>query len=263
MVTIAENILAWRGGQLTGTQLMRTLVSHAHWIIPLSEAAAAETLARNEVPRIEYYRDPKGVNRLMLWSSRETFDLYSKRAPLNKDQHILDTAGTWVFRMPLRTPLDGIDVIWIDPLNEHDIYYEKEQFQSLHDFAAAVAIENDLAALRAGTAKDGTVIRVREYPGYLVAVARKPNGDQSLMLAPDRQGRRLAAVFTHTDAFDAFFPEAKARSDGEEVRGLRFDGQALFTFLAKFELTGMVFNCSGPAMPVAFGAALSKVVLEA
>jgi hypothetical protein len=50
MASITETILAWRAGQLTGTQLMRSLVSHTHWIIPLSEAAATEVLANNEVP---------------------------------------------------------------------------------------------------------------------------------------------------------------------------------------------------------------------
>ena len=263
MASIAETILAWRAGQLTGTQLMRSLVSHTHWIIPLSEAAATEMLANNEVPRVQYNRDAKGINRLMLWSSRETFDLYAKRAGLNQEQHYLDTAGTWVFRLPLRNALDGIDQIWIDPLNEHDILYDKEQFGRLHDFAAAVAIEDDLAALRAGTASDGAVVRVREYQGYLVAVARKPTGERSLILAPDSQGRKLAAVFTHSDAFDAFLPEAQARSVGDEVQGVQLGGQGLFAMLGKIELTGMVFNCAGPVKPVAFAAAMSNIVLKA
>lgn len=263
MTIIVETILAWRAGRLTGTQLMRSLASHPHWMIPLSEAAAAETLATNEVSRIAYYRDPKGVNRLMLWSSRETFDLYAKRAELKQEIHYLDAPGTWVFQLPLRNVLDGIEQIWIDPLNEHDILYDKEQFEPLRDFAAAVAVERDLAALRADTAKEGTVVRVREYESYLVAFARKPTGAESLFLAPDSQGRKLAAVFTHSDAFDAFLPQAMACSVGEEVIPMRFDGAALFTFLAKIQLTGMVFNCSGPVAPVAFAAGLSKVVLEA
>jgi hypothetical protein len=263
MTVIVEMILAWRAGKLTGTQLMRSLVTHPHWIIPISEAAGVEMLATNELPRFQYYRDEKGVNRLMLWSSRETFDLYIKRTGVNQQWHYLDTAGTWVFRLPLRNALDGIDQIWIDPLNEHDILYGKEQFPMLHTMADAVAIEEDVAGLRAGTAKEGAMIRVREYQGYLIAIAHKPSGEKSLMIAPDSQGRKLAAVFTHSDAFDAYLPVAKAHSDGDEIERMQLDGKGLFTILSKMELTGMVFDCSGPVTPVAFAAAMSDLVLNA
>lgn len=253
--TIAEAIEAWRAKQQNGTWLMRTLVSHDKWIVPLSEAAAVELLATNALPRIQYNRDQHGVNRLMLWSSPDTYATYAKGAGVTTNQHTLTTTGVWVFQLPL----DGIDAIWIDPLNAHDILYDKQQFARLRDFAAAVSIERDIAALRAGTASDGAVVRVREYQNYLLPVARDANGGRSLLMAPDSQGRALAAVFTAADAYDAFEPQQQ----GGEVDCVQLSGERLFGLLANMDLTGIVFNCKGPIAPVAFAAGLSRVVLDA
>jgi len=258
MSSIAEIIQAWREKKLNGTQLMRSLVSHSRWTIPISEEAAAETLAQNAVPRIQFNRDASGVNRLMLWSSSETFGNWAQRAKIEKEQYSLETTGSWVFSLPL----DGIDEIWIDPLNAHDILYTASQLPALRDLAAAVAIEKDIAELRAGTASPGAVVRVREFPSYWVPVAQS-NGRRRLMFAPDNQGRVLAAAFTADDTFTAFLPEANAAASGEEVVAVKSDGKGLFTMLSGMDVTGIVFNCSGPIKPVAFAAGLSKVVLEA
>ena len=170
MSSIAELIQAWREQKINGTQLMRSLVSHTTWSIPISEAAVAETLATNQLPAIQFNRDPNGVNRLMIWSSSETLSNWAQRAKIEREQNVLTrSTGAFVFGLPL----EGIDEIWIDPLNAHDILYKQSQFPTLRDLAAAVAIEKDIADLRAGTAADGACIRVREYPKYLVAMAQK------------------------------------------------------------------------------------------
>jgi hypothetical protein len=258
MSSIAETIQAWREKKINGTQLMRSLVSHPHWTIPLSEKAAMETLAGNAVPGIQYNRDHTGKNRLMIWSSNETLSNWAQRGKIEKEQHTLSTTGSWVFSLPL----EGIDEIWIDPLNENDILYSESQFGTLRDLAAAVAIEKDIAELRGGTAADGACIRVREYQKFLVAVAQKGESKR-MLLAPDKQGRALAAIFTTDDTFAAFTPEARASAPGEDVVCVQTNGKGLFAALAGMDLTGMVFNCAGPITPIAFAAGFSKVVLEA
>ena len=258
MSTIAENILAWKEKKLNGTELMRTLVSYPHWSIPISESAAIETLATNHASRLQYNRDPKGVNRLMAWSSNETYATYAKGAHVETQQHIIDCAGSWLFSLPL----EGIDEIWIDPLNAHDILYTKEQFPRLKEFAGAVAIEKDIVELRAGNATDGACIRVREYQKFFFPLAQGAGG-RRLLLAPDDQGRVLAAIFTSSDTFDAFMPDAEKQAAGDQVVSITTNGHDLFTMLSKMDLTGMVFNCAGPIKPVAFAAGFSQVVLEA
>jgi hypothetical protein len=259
MPSIAETIQSWREQKINGTQFMRILVSHPHWSVPISEAAMIETLSTNTPPAIQYNRDPKGVNRLMIWSSSETLSTWAKNAQIDGNQNVITTTGSWVFGLPL----DGIDEIWIDPLNAHDILYKQAQFSTLQDLAAAVAIEKDIADLRAGTAADGACVRVREYQKYLVAIAESA-GSKRLLMAPDQQGRTLAAIFTTDDTFQAFTPDARAAAKpGEEVVCVQFSGKGLFPALAGMDLTGFVFNCSGPIKPIAFAAGFLKIVLDA
>jgi ABC-type enterobactin transport system permease subunit len=102
---------------------------------------------------------------------------------------------------------------------------------------------------------------VRDYQAYVLAVVRH-EGRPRLLMAPDQKGRVLAAVFTASDAFEAFGPDAKARSGGDEVQEMRLDGRRLFTVLQAMQLDGIVFNCAGPVAPVAFAAAFAKIALE-
>jgi hypothetical protein len=85
-------------------------------------------------------------------------------------------------------------------------------------------------------------------------------GGNRLLMAPDQKGQALAAVFTFEDACDAFLEQARTQVD---MKPLIYAGKDLFKMLSEMNLTGIVFNCSGPAPPVAFAAAFSKVVLEA
>jgi hypothetical protein len=81
-------------------------------------------------------------------------------------------------------------------------------------------------------------------------------------MAPDQKGRTLAAVFTSEDACEAFLDEA-GKQGGTQLEPLIYAGKNLFELLSKMDLTGIVFNCSGPTPPVAFAAAFSQVILEA
>ena len=83
-----------------------------------------------------------------------------------------------------------------------------------------------------------------------------------LVMAPDQKGRTLAAVFTSEDACEAFLDEA-GKQGGTQLEPLIYAGKNLFELLSKMDLTGIVFNCSGPTPPVAFAAAFSQVILEA
>jgi hypothetical protein len=83
--------------------------------------------------------------------------------------------------------------------------------------------------------------------------------DNQLVMAPDQKGRTLAAIFTAEDACAAFLEETSQT----HLQSLTYSGKNLFEILGKMDLTGMVFNCSGPITPVAFAAAFSQIVLEA
>lgn len=139
------------------------------------------------------------------------------------------------------------------------IFYGKEHFERFRELAAAIEIEEDLTQLREGSSSDGACVRVRNYPAYTIVVNRIGN---RLVMAPDQKGRALAAVFTSEDACDAFLDEASKQS-GTQLEPLTYCGKDLFELLSRMDLTGIVFNCSGPTSPVAFAAAFSQVILEA
>lgn len=93
------------------------------------------------------------------------------------------------------------------------------------------------------------------------AIAR--GGQTALALAPDGQGRALAAVFTAADNFDAFTEVRQPALEEGQLLSLELTGVELFRLLAGMRLDGLVFNCSGPAAAVAFAHAFAEVILEA
>ena len=247
-----ELIDAWRSKQMSGTALMRGLVSYREWLVLLSEASVAETLVSNSLTRLQYNVSPDGKKRLPIFSSEEALKAYLDDSQAG--QHYLKTEGTWVFKLPF----PELDEIWIDPAQPEPIFYGKEHFERFGELAAAIEIEKDLTQLRAGSSSDGACVRVRDYPAYRIVVNRV---DNRLVMAPDQEGRILAAVFTAEDACDAFLDEASIQN-GAQLEPLIYCGKDLFELLSKMDLTGIVFNCSGPTRAVAFAAAFSQVILE-
>lgn len=259
---------------------MRALVSHPTWSLPVSERAAVESMASGGLSAVQFNESPEGKRRLLLFSSPEACSVHAKTAG-SGEQHFLQTKGTWIFQLPL----DSVDEIWIDPLNPHDIFYEKQHIPQLKAMAEAIVIEETITALRQGTAAEGAVVAIREYRSYSIAVTMVDAAPR-MLFAPDNQARRLAALFTADDAFEAFVKDtqgvvqlgpnvfetetATARPDGsvvrvnhESIQQVTVPGPALFRTLGSLSLDGIVFNCRGPARPVAFAAALCQVVLDA
>jgi hypothetical protein len=260
MPTIPEYIVQWRNQEISGKLLMRLLVSHSGWILPVSESAAAEMLDTNAASRLQYNRDSKGVNRLMMFSSPETFTAYRQNSgQQNVEQHTLTTTGRWVFRLPL----EGIDEIWIDPLTANDILYSKEQFDLLRKMGAAIEVEQALTALRQGAAPDTALKVVKNYPSYWVPVGMHGES-MRLMFAPDDKGRKLAALFTSEETLAAFLPQVRAFAAPDQVVERIFKGEDLFPILMKMAIDGMVFNCGGgPVIPVAFAKGFAQIACEA
>ena len=127
-------IAEWQNKQITGTELMRRLVSFDKWMLPVSEAAAAEMVSTGAASRLMYSQDGEGVSRLYLFSDGEAYNAF--RASVGQDaseQHFLSTTGTWIFQLPL----DPLDFIEIDPATPWQIGYHKEQFPRLRAMAGA------------------------------------------------------------------------------------------------------------------------------
>ena len=248
----------WQNKQINGTALMRCLVSYGQWMVPVSEAAAGEMLQQGQIPRVMFSRDAQGVSRLFIFSDGDAYSEYRKAANMTEEQYFLSAKGTWVFRLPT----DEIDYIAIDPASPHEIAYDRNLLPRLKEMADAVEVEAALSDLRASTGTTEELLPlVINYQGYRVAIGKQ--GDSHyIALAPDEKGRKLAAVFTSDEAIDAYTEQAKQRFPGVELKWLGLPGVQLFEQLAKMRIDGIVFNCEGPAKPVAFAAQFAQLILD-
>jgi hypothetical protein len=259
MSSIAELIGQWREQKVNGSGLLRGVVSHPKWTVFLSDQAAQEVEADRTLSALQIHVRPDGQKWLMLFSSSETLDVYVKAnaKALPAGQRFLTILGTWIFKLDL----GDIDRIWIDPFNAHDIFYERSQFALLREMADAVQVEEALLGLRQGNAPPNALQHAREYKKYVVMV-KFTEGKSGMVMAPDNKGRRLAAIFTTMEAFEVFAREVKDAFGDVELRLLPFDGVGLFKTLEGMNLDGFVFNCSGPATPVAFAQRAAAIFLN-
>ena len=257
MKTVPELIAQWRNKEISGTALMRGLVSFDKWNIPVSEDAVGAMLASNSNPSLQLFTDKDGNNCLLIFSSGEALGAYRKSVSASGSQHYFTTDGAWIFGVPM----DKIDRLWIDPGTPDDIFYVKDQFKSLHEMVEAVRVEETLIGLRKGAGPKDAIQRARSYKNYYLPVTMR-NDKPAFIMAPDEQGRSLAAAFTADDTFDAFSPEAQRMADGGPVQQMQIDGAALFDTFQRMNIDGFVFNCSGPVPPVAFQQAAAGIILE-
>lgn len=133
----------------------------------------------------------------------------------------------------------------------------------LRKMADAIEVEQALTALRQGTASDAALRVVKNYPSYWVPVGVHGE-NMRLMVAPDEQGRKLAALFTSEETLAAFLPQVRDFAAPDQVVERIFKGEDLFSIVTKMPIDGMVFNCgNGPVSPVAFAKGFAEIVSQA
>ena len=237
-------------GELTGTALLRIFMSHPGWRVPIVMPAEAGL-----PPRAVVRKNQEGKRFFQLFSDEQAVkDCVSQTGPQGDFAHFLETPGHAAFSF-VDEELDFVD---INPLSQPEVHYRKEQVPTLKKWAQAVGIEQVLATL---DDSEAAFSRIKHHtPFYLVA--NQVGDEMSLVMAPDDERRRLAAVFTADDAREAFLAQA-VPALRIEPRILALSGQELCEMLADVPLEGIVFNCLGPIRPAAFTAELIRLVLAA
>lgn len=247
----------WKAQRINGAQLMRRLIAHPDWQVPISAQEAQAVLDDPRLSRIQYSRDDEGVTRLYLFSEPDAWNTFREITDTKGEQYFISTAGEWVFQLPF----DALDTLVIDAGTTHEIGYGQTQFARLHELAEAMEIERMLSALRFGTAGSGDALRVAQYERYLLAVLKTEEGVH-LCHAPDSRERQLAAIFTDEDAFELAYQELADTYHHGQVMMMRLSGAQLFEALKPVPLDGMVFNFAGPTQAIAFAPAFSQVMLD-
>ena len=84
----------------------------------------------------------------------------------------------------------------------------------------------------------------------------RTDDETHIVLAPDQDGRQLAAVFTARDAANCYIQAARLQDPELTITLDELDGSRLISNLLALHsdgaLDGVVFNCFGPTNPVAF-----------
>jgi hypothetical protein len=253
---LPAQIEAWRAGSIGGTSLLRALVEHDRWELPVTEPSLQMLRATNAAPEPWLYRDADGAYRLFLFSARASWDQFRVAAAVHYDQPLATTAGLSIFTRDL-TSLAGLH---IDPLCPEALTLGSELFTRLNIVADAVHVERSLTQLRGGVSRVATQLSVvRSFNAWHVGFSHA-NGTRQLALAPDARGRVLASAFTLRDCYEAFAREVESTTGPLEHAILR--GEVLFAMLLEGAFDGIVFNCCGPASPVAFAPAFARLVLD-
>ena len=212
--------------------LVRALIAHKNWIIPAQK--------ENEELHPTLFQH-EGKTLLTAYSQQEL-------VPNELETIIVD--GLWLFS----NLSDIIDALIIDPQSPHALKLSKEQFRSLKQWSDAIRIEEKLAQQ---TFDANILENLLQYQGYCIPLIQSSSGKQHIALAPDPDGRKLAAIFTAKDCLSAFVQHA-GNALGEKIVIDEPSGETLLPYLTTLPIDGIVFNCYGPPAPKA----LNKESLE-
>ncbi|MFT6143601.1 MAG: hypothetical protein ACJAZO_001505 [Myxococcota bacterium] len=239
---VEHALLGWKEGTTDLNTLMRALVTHPAWLV-----------ARNPDGSFNAREDDDGKPWLTLFHSPEAEAEYSASTG-----HTLTHRGIMAGYVAVIGLLDGMAGVDFDPGTPLALHLPAAEFGTLVAWARAIQLEH---ALVEPSQIDDPFSFFHDFDSYYVVVADQGAGEQVVM-APDRKGRTLFAVFTALDAVQAFVAERGTKA-GENVRVLTFSGGKLFATLSERELDGIVFNCAGPVAPMAFQPGFIDEVLAA
>ena len=241
---LLESLRQHQAEELTSTQLVRELIRHNTWHLP------AGLMEGNPTPLIA---NAGGENWLSLFTDPDQIQAFTSKNPQSVE-FTMEMRGLFVFS----SLQDGLTGVNIDPESEHAIHYRSEQFEFLRSMADGMILDEVLAGtLELPDAFD----RFKKFQHFQLPM-RVVDGRQQLMLAPDNQGRKLAAVFTTKDAAGNFSDKVSEElSFTPEFQSM--DGKSLFERLSMMtDLEGIVFNCKGPGSPRAVAIQFAQVVLQ-
>ena len=234
------------GGQ-SSQSLLRLFLNHMSWHVPA---------ARDEQNRVALLRlkDPHGQRYLFVCTDKRAYDdCLAAVGAAGLGQHYITGAGAELFaNLP-----DDVDVIAVNEYSPPELHYRGDQIPALRQWARAVKVERTLATPRPDLGL------VKRFDAFYIVMQQLHGDERALTLAPDRRGRKLAAVFTAPDTLDAFLRDQGDGGLKFEPVTVRVPGERLFDDLQTLPIDGIAFNCVGPVTPRLFLADFAKAVVAA
>lgn len=222
--------------------LLRVLSAHGAWRLPaVREGEQVRPLLRQV-----------GADRwLQIFTDADAFDahLLPTAGEEGAPPGWVETTGEWVLAH-LSDDLAGLDV---NAGLAEAVHFSRASFPMLRSWGRALAVER-LLREQAVTAEASSLLMSAHFQ---IAFTLDGAGQPQLALAPDPQGRALAAVFTAPDTA-LTYQQAASKALQREIQLNEVPGGQLFAQLAQMSLDGIVFNCLGPVVPVAVSMQFAK-----
>ncbi|MFT6395944.1 MAG: hypothetical protein ACJAYU_000686 [Bradymonadia bacterium] len=248
MLTFPEAVDLFKAEDLSDADLYRTIMAHSSWAVVAEEA-------EGHAMRLGVVATPNGGRILELFSSEKALELFCVTEEEERPAKMLQLAGFQLFS----TLEDGaVHRINLDLHSPHATHFLVDQIPLLRAWAEVVSVE---IALAAPERLPNPLAVLKRFDGFNVVI-RQSGPDRDLVMAPDSEGRLLAAVFTAEDTVDEFIKEV-ADDLGGGLEIVRMSGQALFEWLQQIPLDGIVFNPLTHVPPIALSAAIGERILEA
>jgi len=237
-------IMDFFAGEVPGEVFMRQVMI-AEWIVPakLSEEGPAFLCEEHEGKRV-----------LTMFSSDEMEEQYRIQVPTPSEFRIRTSGYQAILWLDPK-----VEQVWFNPGSELAFTYTGDYLWLLDEWARGLEVEAMLEDAEAG---EGLLIGLREFDAFRVLVSRDDKSEYVIM-APDDQGRKIAAIYTAEDAAMWGYLEAEERQPEADLHIIKMGGSELFQRLIHLEIDGFVFNHAGPGRPRAFQKALINDILGA
>ncbi|HLX64580.1 MAG TPA: hypothetical protein VKX17_25125 [Planctomycetota bacterium] len=223
--------------EISGPALLRMIAEYDAWMVPNSFVNVGN-------PPQQY---------AVMFTDEEAYKLAQDQfGDKNVPLEYLQIPGSRILAM-----LAGsVDSISINPCSEDSIAFPKHLLPELVKWGQAIEVERTLYSV---LHDDQGWQTIKNYDSYYVPIKQTSEGTYAPLPAPDSKGRNLLAVFTFSDALNAYVLD---QHEGVPVDVTIYSGGNLCKWIVDSNCDGVVFNCCGPGRPAAFAKEFAKEVLS-
>lgn len=224
-------LLAYAKKQATADDVMRALVEHDDWYLPVHALLEPKVDGRVVIYAQEF---SVRTDALLVFSSREAMDIAAEKLG-HKAMGVYagGVKGVDLFGTLNRAALSPAKELIVDGASgqERMWFIKRDGFGLCGAWSSAVQVERRLANL-----DESLWAELKRYDGWWVPVAKS---DQTLVQLP-MDGGPHALAFTAPDRYQAFLNQLGPRAS--EVQSLVVPGARLFQFLLSTQLGGVLLN---------------------
>lgn len=224
-------LLAYSKKQATADDVMRALVEHDDWYLPV------HALTSNKVDgRVVVYAQNYSVrqDRLLVFTNREAMD--AAAAKLGGEAMGVyggGVKGVDLFGSLQRKELEACKELIVDGASgqERMWFIGRDAFLLCNTWSQAIALEREIQKL-----DEGVWAELKRYEAWWVPVAKS---DTSLVHMPI-EGQPHGFAFTAPDHYNRFLSSVGSQAD--QVKSLIVPGSRLFSFVLQTKLGGLLIN---------------------